>query len=151
MMVDTTQGPERVGDAANAYAESLKRGSGRSEDGIRTVGTDAWVPRAFDIKDLTTTSITVYRCWYMRGTVTNLRAEEPTVALTGTTIIVSAKIKHDTGEVTLEAGAAPYDTASDDTAEYVRMPLYKLARGGTGELWYIEEDYRSMLHVGLYE
>lgn len=128
----------------------------RTPDGsslrLRMPAASATVPRAaFDIKDLTTTSITVTRCWYMRQSVAVFSADEPSATLSGTEIIVSAKINKATGAVTLEAGEAPYDTVPNKTAEYLRRPLYHLMRADASAGWVVYDDFRSMLAIGLYE
>jgi len=95
-------------------------------------------PRPFALT-LDGNTASVRWCWYMRGPVWVEREEEPTFELSGTDVVLCAKINTETGEVTLDDTP---DAAVPDTSEFFRAPLYKLERAASDDAWRVAVDLR---------
>lgn len=105
--------------------------------------------RTFDLT-ITSASLKVVRCWYLRGMVYCRRNEEPTIALpdSGTTATLCAKVNLETGAVGLSF--TPNTDGTDDPDNCAHIPIYELARASGGARWHVSVDQRSNLAVMAY-
>lgn len=99
-------------------------------------------PEPYDIKALSKTSITLTRCYDLRGPVLLYQSGDLTIALTGTDVYVCAKINTDSGEAVLSL--TPDLTDPSDDSVFVNIPKYRLLRATTDDMWNVACDLRKM-------